>query len=74
MTRQPEVLEHGQQLAQRDLAAVRRDRHARQRPRARLRVLGQLVLQPDGERLARGDALEQRDVVRARAPASVAVL
>ena len=33
--RQAERLEHGQQLAQRDLAAVRRDRHARQRPRAR---------------------------------------
>ena len=59
---QPERLEHGQELAQRDLAAVRRDRHARERPRARLRVGGQLVLQPDGELLARRDALQQGDV------------
>ena len=70
---QPERLEHGQQLAQRDLAAERRDRHARQRAGTRLRVLGQLVLQPDRERLARGDALEQLDVVE-REPGEVADL
>ena len=62
--RQAERLEHGQQLAQRDLAAVRRDRHARQRPRAGLRVLGPLVLEADRERLARGDALQQLDVLQ----------
>ena len=57
--RQPERLEHRQQLAQRDLAAGRGHGHPRQRPRARLGVLGALVLQPDGEFLARGHALEQ---------------
>ena len=48
---------------------MRRDRHARERPRAGLRVLGALVLQPDRELLAGGHALEQLDVLRARARA-----
>ncbi len=60
--RQAESLEDREELAQRDLASRRRDGDPRERPRAHLRMRGQLVLEADGEFLAGGDTLQQGDV------------